>query len=268
MRCEDAVVDIGTSLSRELAREAEARLREHLVECAACRVERDRLREIWKGLGELQPETPDSEGMQRRFLTMLDSFQNGADQARVQMLDGAARRTGWSAAVAWAGALAAALLLGVVVGRGTAGAPAAAAADIALLRQELHDTRELVTLSLLRQSSASDRLRGVSWTERIDEPGVEVVSALLDALSHDSNVNVRLAAVDALARFADRPGVRRGAVAALADARSPLVQIALIDLLVQLKEPASRDTLRQLADDDGTDTSVRGRASWGLQQLG
>jgi putative zinc finger protein/HEAT repeat protein len=269
MRCEDAVTEIGSSLAGELEPEAEARLHDHLAGCEACRAEYDRLREVWDELRSLPPMTPDSAAMQRQFLSMLDSFQTGADQARVQMLGSVRRPESWPR-WAWAGAMAASLIVGVLVGRGftSTPAPASTANDLALLRQELHDTRELVTLSLLRQSSATDRLRGVSWTGRIDDPGVEVVSALLDALSHDPNVNVRLAAVDALARFSDRPAVRSGAVAALGDTGSPLVQIALIDLLVQLREPASREAMKKLADDERVDTAVRDRAAWGLQQLG
>jgi hypothetical protein len=271
MRCEDALIEIGPSLTGVLDPEQEARVREHLAECADCQAEYLRLREVWDGLAALPAEVPDSTGMQRRFLTALDSFQTGADQARVQMLSAPDRRPSWSSVLTWwamPAALAAGLLIGVLIGRGPASAPPPASTDLALLRQELHDTRELVTLSLLRQTSASDRLRGVSWTGRIDDPGVEVVSALLDALSHDPNVNVRLAAVDALARFSDRPTVRNGAVAALADGGSPLVQIALIDLLVQVKEPSSRDTLRKLAGDLQIDEAVRDHAAWGLQQLG
>jgi HEAT repeat len=269
MRCEDAVLEFESSLTGNLEPDAEARLHEHLASCAACRTEYDRVRELWEGLATVPSAVPDSAAMQRRFLAMLDSFQTGSDQARVQMLTFPKPRTvGWSV-VAWAGAMAASIFIGVAIGRGTAATSTApVSADLALLRQELHDTRELVTLSLLRQSSATDRLQGVSWTERIDDPGSEVVSALLDALAHDANVNVRLAAVDALGRFADRPGVRSGAVMALSDTRSPLVQIALIDLLVQLREPTSRDALRRLIDDQQADMAVRDRAAWGLQQIG
>jgi hypothetical protein len=270
MRCEDTVTEIGSSLAGELEPEAEVRLQDHLAGCGECRAEYERLREVWDALAALPAMAPDSASMQRRFLATLDSFQTGADQARVQMLGGSPRRTAPWPTWAWAGAMAATLLIGVAIGRGIAAAPppAPASTDLALLRQELHDTRELVTLSLLRQSSASDRLRGVSWTGRIDDPGVEVVSALLDALSSDPNVNVRLAAVDALARFADRPVVRSGAVAALTDSGSPMVQIALIDWLVQVKEPASREAMKKLADDQRIDAAVRDRAAWGLQQLG
>lgn len=276
MRCEDAAIDIGPALAGALEPEADARLRDHLAQCAACRTEYARLSELWDGLGALPGDVADSPAMQRRFLAALDTFQTGADQARVQMLEAPAARTGVSGGLRWAGwaaALAASLVVGVVVGvgvgrgSGSSAAQAAAASDLASLRQELHDTRELVTLSLLRQTSASDRLQGVSWTERIDQPGAEVVSALLDALAHDANVNVRLAAVDALARFADRPAVRSGAVMALADDRSPMVQIALIDLVVQLKEPSSRNALQRLVSDEHAEAAVRERAAWGLQHI-
>jgi len=270
MHCEDAVLELESSLTGNLDPEADARLHDHLAGCVACRAEYERMREVWDGLATVPSVVPDSAAMHRRFLSMLDSFQTGSDQARVQMLTGPRTHTvSWPRVAAWAGAIAASLAIGVAIGRGSSAAGSApVSADLALLRQELHDTRELVTLSLLRQSSATDRLQGVSWTERIDDPGSEVVSALLDALAHDVNVNVRLAAVDALGRFADRPGVRSGAVMALSDTRSPLVQIALIDLLVQLKEPTSRETLRRLIDDQQADMAVRDRAAWGLQQIG
>lgn len=48
-------------------------------------------------------------------------------------------------------------------------------------------------------------------------------------------------------KFGEQPVVRRGAVDALARQDSPMVQIALIDFLVDMREKESVDTLRQLA---------------------
>ena len=86
----------------------------------------------------------------------------------------------------------------------SAGAFGAPPDELVAMRGELRDLREMVTLSLMQQQSASDRLKGVSWSGQIDCPGSEVVAALLDALMHDPNVNVRLATIDALERFARR----------------------------------------------------------------
>jgi HEAT repeat protein len=160
------------------------------------------------------------------------------------------------------------LVLGVAVGRAGRPAPANAVDEIASVRSELREMRQMVTLTLMQQQSASDRLKGVSWSSTLERPGNEVVSALLDTLLHDPNVNVRLASIDALARFADEQQVRQGAVDALQSAGSPMVQIALIDFVVGVRETGSIETLKKLAADPSLNETVRVRASQGLDRLG
>jgi hypothetical protein len=164
---------------------------------------------------------------------------------------------------------AAMLVLGVGLGRLMTQPPAPKAdPEIAMLRQELRDTREMVTLSLLQQQSASERLKGVTTSSQLDQPGSEVVSALLETLRHDPNVNVRLASVDALRRFGSRELVQRSVVDALPQQMSPLVQIALIDFLLEAQGRGAAPVLRQLADDTMLNKAVRERAERGLQQVG
>jgi hypothetical protein len=185
------------------------------------------------------------------------------------------RVAGWwprwfSQPVAQAGLAAAMLFVGVIVGG--LGRPAAppsqpAAADLVDLRRELHDMREMLTLSLMQQQSATERLRGVSGSSQIEQPGTEIVRALLDTLMHDPNVNVRLASVDALRRFASQAVVRQATIEALGETSFPLVQIALIDFMVETKDKSALDALRRLSEDAMANEAVRGRAAWGVQQL-
>ncbi len=125
----------------------------------------------------------------------------------------------------------------------------------------------MVTISLLKQQSASERLKGVSWSSQVSRPDPEFLSTLMHTLNYDPNVDVRLAAVDALLRFAAHPAVKEGLVRSLPKQDSPLVQISLIDLLVQLHERQSIDVLRQLTNDVSQNEQVRQRARWGLQKL-
>jgi hypothetical protein len=281
MHCENAVVDIGLLLSGELDAVGERALLIHVDGCADCRVELERQRDLWWRLGQLSVAPPDSTQMRQRLRLALDTFRGGIDGARVESPDVARQgqvvardgQTGrWPAVpLGWLGTVAAALVLGVFVGRDSrmpSSPSAAPSADLGGLRAELHETRQMVTLALLRQSSAVERLKGVWWVERLDDPDSEVVGALLDTLAHDPNVNVRLAVIEAITRYADRPGVRPGAVAALsAGNASPLVQVALIDLLVELREPSSRQALQNLAGDLTVNEAVRVRAIRALQQL-
>jgi HEAT repeat protein len=125
----------------------------------------------------------------------------------------------------------------------------------------------MVAISLQKQQSASERLRGVSLTSQVSRPDPEFLATLIHTLNYDPNVDVRLAAVDALSRFAEEPAVRDGLVRSLPKQDSPMVQISLIDLLVQLHERQSIEVLKQLTNDANQNQQVRQRAQWGLQKL-
>ena len=115
------------------------------------------------------------------------------------------------------------------------------------MRGQVESLRQLVALSLLQEQSPSARLRGVNYSYQMTQPDREVQQALLHAVNHDTNVNVRLSAVDALAKFASNPEVRRALVDSLPVQDSPLVQIALIDLLVQLNARDAAPAMQKLA---------------------
>ncbi len=85
---------------------------------------------------------------------------------------------------------------------------------------------------------------------------------------HDANVNVRLASIDALKRFAERDEVRRAAIHGLDTQKSPLVQMALIDFVVETQDREALGALRKLSTDTTVNDSVRARAAWGVDHLG
>jgi hypothetical protein len=244
-------------------------LEQHVSSCAECRVEHAGIQALWRALGDLPPATVPSVRMRERFAAMI-AAERAAAETRPASRD--LRRPTWGRF--WPGeplvqlAIAASLLLvGLVIGRATAPRPAPPNGELAEVRGELRDMRQMLTLSLLQQQSATERLRGVSSTAQIDQPGNEVVAALLDTLLHDPNVNVRLAAVDALRRFSDRPDVRVGTKRAASDTSSPLLQVALIDFMVETRDPDAPALLRSLEQNDSIDGLVRERARWGLDQL-
>jgi len=215
-------------------------------------------------LGTIGPHTADSSAMRSRFAASLDGFQGGLTT------HSATRRTSRLNAYGLQfAAAAAAVVIGVAIGRQTAPAPVTTPdSQLTVLRDELREMRQMVTLSLLQQQSASERLKGVSFTNQIDQPDSQVTVALLDTLMHDPNVNVRLATIDALKRLSTRDVVRRGVIDALPRQTSPLVQIALIDFIVEKSGREATDTLRRLSMDDMLDAAVRARARQGLQQIG
>jgi HEAT repeat protein len=86
-------------------------------------------------------------------------------------------------------------------------------------------------------------------------------------LDNDPSVNVRLSAIDALYLFAGREQVRTALTASLSRQTSPLVQIALIDLMVSLKEKRAAAALKELLNDKQLIPEVRQRAKSGISQI-
>ena len=260
MRCEDAKTHFADHLGRALPASTAEEVDEHLRTCGPCADEFNAIDSTWQQLGLIPGPPADSAAMRRRFQATLEEYKQGVDR----LVGVRARTKQYGLQFVAAAAL---VVFGVLIGRESVPVPAQDA-GIAEMRAELRDMREMVTLSLLQQQSASERLKGITWTSQIEQPGNDVTAALLDTLMHDPNVNVRLASVDALKRLAERETVRRGAIEALPQERSPLVQIALIDFVIEVNGREAAEVLRQLAGDPMLDEAVRARVARGLAQLG
>lgn len=262
MNCEQFEEHVADYLSGSLSAPAAAEFEAHLALCDACRAEARNLGEMWANLGLIRQEQP-GQGVRARFYQSLDAYRHGMDAAAPPP----PRQAGWWPRPALQFALAAALLLvGVAVGRLLAGA-GPGHMEVAQLQGELREMRQMVALALLQQQSPSERLRGVDFSGQVETPDAPVLSALLYTLNHDSNVNVRLAAVDALRRFASTGIVRNALDDSLLKQDSPMVQIALIDLMVSLRNREGAQAIRTLAAHAGVNPEVKQRAAWGLEQL-
>ena len=255
MTCDETKQLFADYWSHALSDEDEIALEAHLGACQACRTEAERLGALWTDLASLPVEQPGA-GLRARFYETLAAYRSGAGDPSARP---ASRRLIWQIAAGIA-------LLAAGVGAGYGLRPNQGP-EVAQLREEVANMRQLVALSLLQQQSASERLRGVSYAYHVEPSDSEVLSALLNTVNRDPNVNVRLAAVDALHPFSSSSTTRTAISQALSKQTSPLVQVALIDLLVDLKERQAAPELRQLLQSAGADAGVRERAQWALERL-
>jgi hypothetical protein len=262
MTCEEMESRMAEYWSLTLSQEEEVAVEAHLAGCEACRVEAQRLGSLWRDLARLPAQEPGA-GVRERFYGTLAAYRDGAAAARLERPSPARSQL----ARVWQIAAGVALALAGAGAGYSLRSSQKANAEIAQLRGEVGNMRQLVALSLLEQQSASERLRGVSWAYRVEPSDTEVLSALLKAVNHDPNVNVRLAAVDALRPFAASRSTRDAVMQSLPGQTAPIVQVALIDLLVDLKETEAAPELQRVALDNATDVEVRQRAQWALEKL-
>jgi hypothetical protein len=273
MICDRIKEQIPECLAGRLDPAAREKVIDHLDTCSACRGDLAELGVVWRGLETMQELEP-SQGMRARFLETLSAYQEGYLEAQRRAVYTAPVKSFWAgllpASPVWQAAFSAMLLIAGILGGRYMLSPRTAEAnpEMAQLKTQVESLRQLVALSLLNEQSPSARLRGVTYSNQIAQPDRQVEQALLHAVNHDSNVNVRLSAVDALAKFTSKPEVRRAIADSLPVQDSPLVQVALMDLLVQIRDPDAAPALRKIAADPGADETVRQRAVANLQKLG
>lgn len=266
MNCEQAENFMPDYLHGTLDDAGKEKVRTHLQGCPDCA----ELARLWEEMGEelSAEEQPGPRGAQNLEL-MLRAFRegqrSGAAGKGTAYRDRDSESGGWSLSrlVRWpafqVGFAASCLVLGLLTGLLLSGSRSDSGQLVAL-RQEVHGMRQLVTLSLLQQQSASDRLRGINWAESLPQSDAEVRAALLQVLNFDASVDVRLAAVDALRRQTSSADVRRQLVKSFSRQDSPLVQIAIIDVLGETRDLESESFLRGLRSDSKLLAVVRQRA--------
>ena len=263
MKCEeirDLMLEI---LDGESDAADRGRFETHIAGCPACAEEFRRLNETWTRLGVLSTERP-SAALSDRFYAILEAEQK--KQARPRFAEA------WAALrlrPAFRFGAAMVLVLAGVSGGFLAGSRGAAGGGsrIESLSREVQDMRQSMAETLLQQASSSERIRGVNTLEKVQAPGRRTIDSLLQALDSDPSVNVRLAAADALYLFAGQPGVKEGVIRSLAGQVSPSVQVALIDLLVDMREKRAVEALKLLAGNAKLNPDVRRKAELGVRQL-
>lgn len=140
-------------------------------------------------------------------------------------------------------------------------------AEILALRKEMEATRALVFALLENDQSASQRMMGVKAAYETTQKDDAIVLALISVMNEDANMNVRLSAVEALGKFSTEAIVQRALIESLAKQTDPAVQIALIQVLVQMKEQGAVQSLQKIIEDESTIESVKDEAHAGIIKL-
>jgi len=235
------------------ARDPELEL--HLDSCVECAADARELGLLWSALGELPQPEPRAR-MSHNFYSRLRDLEHSERRRHAF--------TAWLRSPA-VQAVAACLILtaGIAIGRYTAKSED----KISRLEDQISNMRQMVGISLLGQQSAAERLKGIDYMQSSGDTDNKVVQALLTAMNDDSDVDVRLGALDALRRFEDVALVRHNLVATLPRQDSPLMQIAVMDQLVQMRERSSAPAISSLLREKDLDPAVRHHADHALKEL-
>ena len=206
-------------------------------------------RRLWDALEDLPREGP-SPRLRQSFYHELHRAGSPSWTERTRALLGFSGNAGWVTAMT-------SLLLGLVLGlaldptfdSGLQGPEGANNDGIAALEQQVAMLNRSLILDRLENESASKRLRGIIDAGGMVAQDPEVARALPTRAIEDRVYSVRSAAIDALGPRLTTPAVGGELMALLEAAESPLVQLALVDLVLRHGSVAQLERLLQLAEE-------------------
>ncbi len=220
--------------------------------------------------------TEDQKGQKRleEFESLLDSMSSSIQFEPSQSMDWEIRtfiesenqkvREGWTN---WMRIAAAIALLVVGFSAGTV-FTSTSDGDYVSLQNQVSDLQQLVMSGVLQDHSASERLQVVNQIEELPEtPNVLLVNTLVETMSTDDSPNVRYAAVQALGKFMHLESVRMEMVRALEHQTDPLIQIAMINLLVEAQERMAIAPMKKLLEEDAIVEEVKRQAQIAIDIL-
>jgi len=228
MKCKQIKGKFSDYLIGEIDEVTRKEIQEHVTACSSCREELENLSAIWTKLGVLPEEQP-SNNVRARFYTTLEEYKQNMQQEKEKsrlgkLMDGwferlMPRRPAFQFSLA---------LFFLVVGL-TAGyflhAGLQGGEEIAQLRQEVRQIRQITAVSLLRQESLREHLRKAGLSSQVELPDEETLADFLRSVNSDTTPDSRLAALDAL--FPQSPAIRQELARSFSERTSPLVEIAL-----------------------------------------
>ena len=139
--------------------------------------------------------------------------------------------------------------------------------NIETLTAEVQEMKEMMMLTMLEQESTTERLKAVSLTTDMPDASNKVAAALINTLRTEENNNVRMAAIEALAKYTNRPAVRKEIIASIQFQDSPLVQLALAELMVAMEAKEAPEAFKELWKEDNTPKEVQEAIKDKMQQL-
>jgi len=131
--------------------------------------------------------------------------------------------------------------------------------QLANLSGEVKDLKETLVLTMMKQTSAVERIKAVNMVSEFEQANSRVIESLLRILNTDSNENVRLLSLEALIRYADNPEVREGLIASILNQTSPMIQIRLAEVMVALNEKRAATEFQKILEDANLNYSVRSK---------
>jgi HEAT repeat protein len=250
MKCEEYKERLADWHMGRLDAAAAAEIEQHLNSCADCREALVATAFVLNSINDLQDPEPSFQ-MKADFRAMLDDFKTKEKKPVF-------RESVWPWLLQPRLRLAYGLIVLLCVGGVyLLGHSNKQEQEVQDLHAQVHDLKQTMMLTMLDNPLASERIKAVNYTNDLKKVDSQVINALLATLNNDPNVNVRLSTLEALAALGNHPEVRTGLIKSITIQDSPIIQLAIADVMLKLQEKRSVGSFKALLKQKDLDNEVK-----------
>jgi hypothetical protein len=195
--------------------------------------------ELWSSLQEISQAEPPPR-MRRKF---YEELHKAGGQTRISSWRDWLGLTGARGLATATGCVIAGIVVGLVLRHGEV-----ERSELADLQAQVTALNRNLILDRLENGSASKRLLGVIDAAGMAQQDAEIARALLTRAVDDRVYSVRAAAIDAIGPRLSTPAVGEELMGLLEKSESPIVQLALVDLVLRHGNAQQIDELLQLSE--------------------
>lgn len=261
MNCNDVLNNLDSYFSGSLEENQRKLMDEHFSDCEKCRLSYEKSVASEEFISQMPFDEPDGKA-RSEFMNYIES-----ERKKVILMGSERSYSIWKRVLPVSVAASIAFFIIGYIGGTIFSKPTIQEEQLISLQNEVRETKNMMILSMLKQSSASKRIMAVNYSEELDRIEPELIDALFFSLNEDKSENVRLAALEALSRYVGVNDIRHELVKSFGLQTDPIIQISMINMMVNLNEKTSVPVMEKLIADENTYVSVKNQARQGLKLL-
>ncbi len=244
MKCEEVKINLPEYIDGKLDKKTVQAIQSHLETCMECKKLHTELSSFLNFIVSF-PELEPPKGMKEEFLELLET-EMPRKQKRMIMVPG------WLKVAAILILTMGTYLSGYYVGSGKG------RQRQQQMEAALNQTKQQVQIASLLDFSGPQKIDAVYSISQSGQSGDTLIDALVATMNSDKNVNVRLAAINALTGMMDKnQRVKHELIRSLALQDNSLLQISLIQVLTEAGVKEARSEIESIARKENTDERVK-----------
>ncbi len=264
MNCNDVEKYIVDFIDGQLAEDETGQIQKHIEACAKCKTLHDETVALLTAFNDVDEEVPNESLREGFYKHLEEEKQLLRPDVEVIQLRKQEKEFPWKRAFQVAASIVF-LFSGYFLGSHKTKQDANQ--EIVALQIETNELKESVVLAMIENQSVSKRIQAVNYTEGFEQPDVKILEALIERMQYDGNINVRLAAAEALSEFPESSIVKDAFIEALTTQKNPSLQIAIIQFLVKIQEKRAIAPMKQLLEHSDTPDFVKEQVNDGILQI-